>query len=369
MPLCVKPSQEFLKFISQETVKKQKDRDGNIIGKETRLENLEMILNLEKMYPGMFAKAMNNFDNAKSYRESLDENGMPIKVSWEDALKKFYKSNKYIGVSIENADIAELFERKGISQEAFDEANRLRQKAKKANIPEHILEKPIREETILESINRIKNQTEEELTNGKQMIEELYEKQFTYEWLSKNDPHNSIMGIFVSCCGTITSCYYGKDIAESSIIAPDVQNLVVRDSKGDIISKGTMYVNKAKGYAVINDFEINEKYKNHEGDSGWYEVGAESLEEYDREMIFKAFQRGLKAFVQEYDIENPRNPLTKINVGMGYNRLKRQVTRFKKETSNLTVPSEYQFQDAMDEEQYILYQREEEQIENGEYDR
>lgn len=241
----------------------------------------------------------------------------------------------------------------------------LRQKAKRNDIPEHILEKPIKEETILESIHRIKNQTGEELANGKQMIEELYEKQFTYEWLSKNDPHNSIMGLFVSCCGTITSGAYGKDIAKASIIAPDVQNLVVRDSKGNIISKGTMYVNKKEGYAVINDFEINEKYKKHEADSGYYDVEETDPEEHDREMIFKAFQRGLKAFIQEYDTQNPKNPLTQINVGMGYNRLKRQVERFKKETSKLTVPSEYQFEDAMDEDQYILYQREQEQIENG----
>jgi hypothetical protein len=54
---------------------------------------------------------------------------------------------------------------------------------------------------------------------------------------------------------------------------------------------------------------------------------------------------------------------------MGYNRLKKQVERLKKETSNLTVPSEYRFQDAMTNEQYILYQREQKQIENGGHDR
>jgi len=49
--------------------------------------------------------------------------------------------------------------------------------------------------------------------------------------------------------------------------------------------------------------------------------------------------------------------------------LKRQVERFKKATSNLTVPSEYSFQDAMNNQQYILYQRIEKEIENGGYDR
>lgn len=356
MSLDTKPNQEFLKFIS-------------IQGDKKNFQNLDLILNLERNYPGMFIKVMSNFDDAKSYRESLNENGMPIKVSWEEALKKFYISNKYVGVTKENADIAELFGGKGLSQEVFDRANKLRQKARGANIPEHILGQPIKEETILESIERIKRQTEEELASGRKMIEELYDKQFTYEWLSKNDPHNSIMGLFVSCCGTITSGAYGRYIAESSIIAPDVQNLVIRDSKGNIISKGTMYVNKDEGYAVINDFELNEKYKNHQSDSGRYDVEETSPEEQDREMIFKAFQRGLRAFIEEYDRQNPKKPLNQINVGMGYNRLKKQVEKFKEATSNLTVPSEYQFEDAMDEQQYILYQKEQEQIENGGYDR
>ena len=352
MPIDAKPNQEFVKFIS-------------VQGDKKNLPNLELILNLERDFPGMFVKVITNFDKAKSYRETLDDNGKPIKLSWQEALKKFYLNNKYVGVTKENEDIAELFSGKGLGQEVFDIGIELRQKAKKENVPEHILGKPLREETILESIERIKSQTEEELKSGKEMIEELYEKQFTYEWLSKNDPHNSIMGIFCSCCGTITSSAYGKDIARSSVIAPDVQNLVVRNSKGEIIAKGTMYVNKEKGYAVINDFEINEQYRHHESSRGRYSVEETSPEEQEREMIFKAFQRGLKAFIEEYDKQNPNNPLTQINIGMGYNRLKRQVERFKKSTSNLTVPPEYSFRDAMTNEQYILYQREQKQMENG----
>lgn len=139
------------------------------------------------------------------------------------------------------------------------------------------------------------------------------------------------MGLFCSCCGTITSKSYGKDIARSSVIAPDVQNLVVRNSKGDIISKGTMYVNKDRGYAVINDFELNEKYRNHESSSGRYNVEETSPEEQDRELIFKAFQRGLKAFIEEYDRQNPEKPLTQVNIGMGYNRLKSRLRDLKKQ--------------------------------------
>lgn len=197
------------------------------------------------------------------------------------------------------------------------------------------------------------------------MIEELYDKQFTYEWLSKNDPSNSIMGLFCSCCGTITSMAYGKDIARSSVVAEDVQNLVVRNSKGEIISKGTFYLNKERGYGVINDFELNTTYRKHEQSAGRYNVEPDNKEEQEREMIFKAFQRGVKAFVEKYDEQNPEKPIKQINIGTGYNRLKRQVERFRKVSNNLTVPSEYNFQDA-NKAQHILYERKEQsEIEKG----
>jgi len=133
----------------------------------------------------------------------------------------------------------------------------------------------------------------------------------------------------------------------------------VRNFKGDIISKGTMYINKEQGYAVINDFELNERYRRPESSSRSHSIDETSPEE----LVFKAFQRGIMDFVEEYDKENPDRPLQQINVGMGYNRLKRQVERFKRSTSNLTVPSEYGFEDATKDFQYVLYQRAEKQIE------
>ena len=101
-----------------------------------------------------------------------------------------------------------------------------------------------------------------------------------------------------------------------------------------------MYVNKKYGYGVINDFELNRKYKHHERSSeikyepddntGRYNVPEDSKEEEERELIFKAFQRGIQAFIEEYDSQNPDNPIKQVNVGKGYNRLKRQVDRFER---------------------------------------
>lgn len=357
MPEDTKPNPAFIKFLS---VSEGKNKDKRFI-------NLELLCNMDKKYPGLFATAMANFDSVVRLRTTLGEDGIPITLTWEQALEKFYLGNEYKGINSENADIAEVFSQKGVSQDGFDEAVSLRRMAKRRKVPEHILGKPLKEETILESIERIKEQTQEELMDGKKMIEELYAKKFTFEWLSKYAPENGIIGLFADCCGTITSNYYGSDIARTSIIAPDVQNLVIRDYEGNIISKGTMYVNEEAGYAVINDFELNRRYRKHEDNAGRYDVDEHSKDEENRERIFHAYMRGMQAFIEEYNKQHPNNRLKQINVGTTYNRLKRQIERFEQATHNLTVPDEYNFRDA-EFEQYVLYREEEQEkkIENGE---
>lgn len=311
-----------------------------------------MILALESKYPKIFIKAMKEFDNVEAFRTSLGENGKAITVPWETAFKRMYIKDNYRGITMENEDIAELYLSKALPEYVFEEACNLREQAKQNNIPEHILGKPLKEETMLECIKKVKTKTGNELLKAQETLNKLYEKQFTYEWLSKKDPHNAIIGLFCSCCAIITGSVFGKDIAVSSITAPDVQNIIITNSRGDMVSKGTMYINKKAGYGVINEFELNEKYRKYDKDK------ANTVEEEQRELIFEAFRRGIGDFIKEYDAQNPSNPLKQINVGIGHNKLNDQVRRFRIATKNLTVPAEYRFEDAKDE-QYILYQREE----------
>lgn len=362
MPFDVKPNQELLKFLS-------------IKGKDGNFENLETLIELNSKYDGLFSGVMQNFDEVKSYRESSDEKGRPTLLSWSDCFKRFYIENIYVGVTKENRDIASLFAKKGMTQSDFEYASRLRNNAIEENIPEHILGKELKEDSILESIEKIKNKTAEELQDGKKIIDELYDKQFYYEWLNKRDAINGIIGIYCSCCASINNSGYGADIAKATISSPDVQNLVIRDVNGSIIAKGAMYVNRKYGYAVINDFELNRRYKHHEKSSeekyepgnysGRYDVSEDSKEEEERELIFKAFQRGIRAFIEEYDSQNTDNPIRQVNVGMGYNRLKRQVDNLERDFEELEVPPEYRFWDATENEQYVLYRRDEKQKENS----
>ncbi len=341
VPIDMKPNQDFLKFI------------GNR-GENKKLQNLELLLEFDDENLGTFERIVKRFDIVKKYRTSIDENGKPCTISWREAINKFLKSNKYENITETNKDIALLFSEHGLSQDIFDEATALRNAALKRKIKEHILSNHLKEETILEKIERIKNSTGEVLANSKELIDELYEQKFTYEMLSKHDPKNAIIGIYCGCCATLTSAFYGRHIVQATMTENDVQNLIVRDSKGDIVGKAAMYVNTVRGYVVINEFELNEKYKANEYSSGKY--GKDNAQEKDRELIFSAFKRGIYAFVEQYDKENPKNPIQMVTVGMGYNRLKRQCERYKDVSLALQVPMDYYFNDAAFE-QKVLYER------------
>ena len=117
-----------------------------------------------------------------------------------------------------------------------------------------------------------------------------------------------------------------------------------------------MYVNKSHGYIVFNDIEINLKFRKNEIKPGYYKDYDLSDASKSREEIFGAFMRGLHDFIKEYDKENPEKPIKMATIGNGYNRLKQQCARFKIATKNLKVPYEYNFADAMEENQYILYE-------------
>lgn len=343
LPYNVKPSQEFLKFISL--------KEGD------KYPNLDLLIKLEDHNEGFISKAVSRFEEVKGLRRGIDEKGKPYTVSWADALVKFSTKVLYNNTTKENEDISELFQSMRLKQADFDKASKNREEARKTSMPAHILGKELKEETILERIERLKNDTTQEVADGGQVISGLYERMFTYEMLDKYDPKNAIIGIYCSCCATISSGYYGHKIVDATMTAHDVQNMVVRDAKGEIVAKGSMYINKKRGYVVINDFEMNEKFKAHETQNGYYEVEEGSKEAKEREQIFGAFRRGIAAFVEEYDKQNPNKPIKMVTVGQGYNRLAEQCKKFSSHTANLEVPNEYSFQDAKEEKQIVLYER------------
>ena len=317
----VKVDQEFLDFASVQS--------GN-----KRFKNVELLVDLDDQYMNLFSNVISDFKTAASHRKTSNLKGNPIIISWKEAFKRYNLQEGYGGVDADNIEMARIFEKRSVPQDKFDLASKVLREAKENNTPEHLLGKPLAEKSPLEQVEEIKRQTDQTLLEAKDSLEEGFNNNFSYEWLNKYDPDNFILGIYLNCCATITYTFYGKDIAINSVKAKDLQTLIIRNNNGEIVGKGTLYLNKEHGYAVINGFEIDVKYRKHRDNSrytvGFYKDGEGTEIESRRQEIFDSFMRGINAFIEEYDKQNPDNPLKQVNVGFLHNKLKRQVEKFEK---------------------------------------
>ena len=334
---------DFFKFISQ--------------GKSENYPNLKTLIMLDDKYPGIFDKMLKTF-SFKDIKRTTEQNKKNKKMSWQEALTAAYLVKKYANITEETKGLAKLFAKHNLSQEIFDQAVEIHSKAK--GVKPHILSKPLKEETILESIEKIKEKTGKSLINAQKQIEELYEKEFTYEMLNKHDTINYIIGLYTNCCATIYSIFNGSSIAKATILSDNVQNIVIRDSEGEIAAKGALYINQAMRYGVINSLIVNEKYREFKKSLG---VECNQISQHadkKRELIYNAFIRGVNNFVTAYNLEHPMAPLKKIAVGLNNNSLYSQCSKLKKENKILNVPDMYGFSDAI--EQRIIYKKEKKSI-------
>ena len=326
-PIQTETSPDFIKFVGE-------TKNGNF-------ENLEMLLNLEFKYKGIFLETLTKFDKVKSMRIVTGAKGNPKKISWEKAIIRNFLGQNYTNIDEENKELANVFYQKGVSQNYFDEACRIIKFSKKRNIPSHILKKALSEKNYSET-SSINDGSIKEFSKDKRELAKLFKDNFSYEWLDKYSPKNFILGHYTSCCGSITSEHYGRNITLASVESECVQSLVIKDCFADIVAKGTMYLNRDLGYAVFNDFEVNQLYLN---------------KKESENKIFDAFIRGINAFVAEYNKQNKSNLLKQVNVGGGNNKLI-DLCEERCEKSNLIffVPSNFDFQDAQID-QFVIYQQ------------
>ena len=331
----MKPNQSLLYFLSN-------------VGENGKYENLEMILDMDDAEPGMFATCLRKFELAKASRRYVDENGKIKYMSWRQAFENVKNMKEYCNVREEDAELAILFAKNNISEDAYNEAKAFFGRAKEDKVPSHILGKPLTEYNEIEEVMK---GTEEYLKKSKEILKELYDNKFYFEMLDKKSPINAIIGYYCDCCANLSGVFYGASISKATIISPEVQNMIVRDIAGNIVAKAAMYLDKKHSYIVLNEFDVAKEYKT-KYNSHTQIIGIEK----DQESIFNCFMRGIKAFVTEYDKKHPNNPIKQVNVGMDNNKLKHLCSKFEESKKLLNVPSSYEFNDAY-EEQRVLYKR------------
>lgn len=321
------------------------------VGEYGEYQNIEMLLILathqsDYAKTGIVDTFIRNFDKISNYRNDLDEYGKPKKLTWEQAIKKYYIVQEY-GEDFANDKLMKEYAKFGIRKQEYEQAKGYFEAARQLKVPKHLLNVKLKEENEIENLI---NQIDDEFKKSEQLLEKAYKKQFNFEFLSKADPRNAIIGLYTNCCAILHGMFYGANIAKSTILKDDVQNIVITDSSKEIIAKGAMYLNREEGYCVINEFEISNLYRQ------------SKQKEYYSDQIFKSFMRAIHAFVSEYDKENPSNPIRYVTVGEGFNKLILQSSEYADThyhyypIRHLPVPREYEFLDASDR-QYVLYDR------------
>lgn len=300
-------NEEFLKFMANKA-------------------NLQELMAKNNAQPGFAARVYTWFEERKNRElsESQEPNRYKIKHystanSGIDKIKfssptvelfsKEFAADKFTGVTdARSQELAEYMGSFGLyEQKHYDKALEIDAERIESQVRDHINEEEIRED-IIDSLEDYKKRTESLKNNIIDQSSEVIKTQtdtaskiFTYEMLAKSSKENFCIGFLTSCCATLYGA--GAGAQRAMIIHPDMQPLVIRNIKGDIVAFGIMYVNREEGYAVVNDFEVNKNYDS---------------DEIRKEIYTKAIQ-GVEKFASVYNKENPNKPIRKITSGLSPN--------------------------------------------------
>ena len=288
------------------------------------------------------ARCYNDFEGVQRFNTSNKGSQRQLAPTISKFIE-YFDFTSFIGINDENAPIADAISPFFKTQSSFQLALDIYNEKKKNNTGEHILKVPLAEKPF-KNIDNLSKDIKMEATDTLHDMVDTSEA-FTYEWLSKNDPQNLILGKLCNCCAHIEGAGYG--IMRASIVHPNVQNLVIRNKDGEIVAKATLYVNRKNGYGIFNTFKIRPSYRD------------------DIDIIYKKLIKGAKAFIREYNIENPNNPLTKVTVGRDFNDFEDIMDEKLKPVEQILTPINYgrfgidwkKYEGDSYKEQYLLWEK------------
>lgn len=248
------------------------------------IENYREILNEEFEKAGFINRLYLNFDDIKAKCTSNKGQQRQLKVTMSKC-RYYLATKKFNDIPPKYKKLAYLIGKWYEEQDAFDYSKWIMEDV--TSSPRNIFT-PYTYDESKSPTYQFDNDTKWDLK------EEGHE--FNYEWLPKQDINNLILGKYCNCCAHVLGA--GAGIMRASMLSINHQNLVIKNETG-IIAKATIYVNRKEGYAVFNNIEVKRI--------------CETEENYP--LIYKAFIRGMKAFLDTYNKSNPNNPLTEITIG------------------------------------------------------
>ena len=300
----------FAKFVMNKNNWQDLKQNLKLVSRVYEWFNLRTNLDIEANQNPFLPKTEENRYKILVYETS--ENGID-RLHWRvptfELLLKEFAENRLVGINnSREKEIAEFISKYNIySQKHFDKAKEIDKERIDKGVKD-ILTKHVYQDRI-KSLDDYREKTkavrEEIISDASTILSEQVEDTssvFTYSVLSKSSVENFAMGCMTSCCATLYGA--GAGAMRAMIIHPDIQPLVIRDFNNTIVSFGIIYVNREKGYAVVNDFEVNYFYKD---------------KDEQRRAIYDKAMEGVKAFVKEYNIENPNAPIKRVTCGCSPN--------------------------------------------------
>ena len=352
-------NEEFLKFMANKTnLSELMNQEETQLGFTSRVyswfeERKNMVIDNNG---DNFITREDNRYKIMTYEETVNE---VDRVKWKkptvELLKKEFTLNKFTGIITErDREIGEYLSQYHLyEQRHFDKAKEIDNERIKSGVEDHLTKEKV-ETTIVESIDDYRRRTGalnakilDEAKDTLKTQKDIADKIFTYEMLAKSDVANFAMGILTDCCASLYGA--GGGAQRAMIIDKNIQPLVLRDSKGNIICFGIIYVNREEGYAVINDFELNKKYKS----------------DLVRKEIYTKAMQGVEHFVTQYNKENSDKPINLVTCGVSPNwEALNAYIRSNPRTSVLKAPdfSNFQYNGKGDysgdwhKEQYIVWE-------------
>ncbi len=266
-------------------------------------KNLDELIYMADAQEGFIAKIYNNFEEVQRYNVSRNSQHRQLKPTIQ-VFERYFAENTFMGVTDETKHIAdELAKFPPITQKDFELAVKIYDEYKQMAKNTAYEDKAIVEEDVFERINYYSNQIELNMVDTAKMLDELLSKEYTYEWLAKNDPRQFTIGYYCSCCATIQGV--GQGIVRATALLPNVHTLAIKNKRGDIRAKSTLYVNEIQGYGVLNNVEVSLVYAN---------------EPAEKEKIYTKFKLGVEKFVEEYN-KTHNIPIHTVTIGINRNDL------------------------------------------------
>lgn len=281
----------------------------------TNKENFIKIMDLENQDLHLIVEIYDKFEDLQENHLSKNNHHRNLAPTVE-FFKEKLALNKFKGINEKNILIAEEVAKFSNKQSHFETALNVMKELKKMQSRKGFKDKAIKENPF-ENIEIIENEIKKTNLDSLATIGKFIDNNFSYEWLAKNDPRNLMLGYYCSCCAHIGGA--GDGIMRASIILPNVRNLVIKNNKGRIVAKATLYINIKQGYGVFNTIQVNENI----------------IDEKEKEKIFQKFLKGAYDFIEDYNKNNRDKPLTKVNVGLGLNSLSKLIFRDFKESEIL----------------------------------